>query len=221
MPFEFDTSSDEDMAEKGGNFLQEPGTYHLHIVSVDEAPTTAKNVALDGFRVECSVLEGKEASKTVELLFFYPSQAASEASNKWSRSKITAFLESTGLTHESQRGSKVNVNLQDAVNRQVIANLQHKTDKDGNAQKFLELAYANMYHVDNPNPRAAKCPKNMTALAILPKALRRDPGSFPKHDDGGIVPTAPKVGAGATTTGNGQPAMAGAASNVSDDLGDL
>lgn len=178
MPFEFDTASDEAMSAGDSTRLEEEGCFHFQITNVDESPVDKKNTAIDGFKVEMAVLEGPQIGRTLDLTFWYPKQSASEKANDWAISKITAFLEASGLTTEADRGKKIKVELQDAVSRQVIANVQFKTNQDGTKSKFLELAYANIYHIDNPNSRAAKCNKSQAALALVPAAMRRDPKSF-------------------------------------------
>lgn len=215
MPMTFDTASQEDMETKDTNRLETDGIYHFSVDHVNEQPTGKGSAAIDGFQVELSVLtEGPEHGKTIKLTFFNTKQSNSEKANKWARSKITAFLESTCLTHESQRGQSVSVELSDAVGRQVIANVEHGQNEDGTPKKFMDLAYANMYHVDDPNQRAAKCSKNAKALALLPKNLRRDPASFANATTGSAASSGGGSGSNGTSTTN-------TTRNISDDLGDL
>ena len=44
MPTAFDMPSQEDMAT-GGNYLAEPGTYHMQITHVNEQPTSRGSTA--------------------------------------------------------------------------------------------------------------------------------------------------------------------------------
>ena len=195
----FELPSEEDMAAGSGNFLQAPGMYHLQVVSVNESPVNrSTNAAIDGFEVELVALEGDNAKKTIDVLFHAPKMSSKDG-GKWAKNKQAAFLIATGLVDETKLGKSVQVDLQDAVNRQCVAEFELGKANDKGKQ-YLQLAWANIYHIDDP--RGANCPKNVAALGIIPKTQRRDPASFAKKGE------APK--AAPTSTGG-----------VSDDLGDL
>jgi len=177
------TMPNEQDIKSSPNFLAKEGTYHLQVTHTDEQPVSKKGEAIDGFAVELSVLDGDhvngvcpEKGKKVDIVFFNPKLNATEGDIKWKRAKQGAFLIAAGLVDESKCGQDVNVELADAVNRQLVATLQFGTDEQGNKKKFLELHYANIYHVDDP--RAKDCPKDAKALALVPKLQRRDPASF-------------------------------------------
>lgn len=182
MPFEMD-APDADTMDKGGTYLATPGTYHFKIDHVDEHPVGRDKQLLDGFRVELSVLDGPrdtdgnclEASKKIDITFFNP-KLNSKDNGEFARRKQAAFLIAAGLIDNSKLGQRVSVELSHAINRQLVAEVERGTDEHGQPKKFLELAFANIYHVDDP--KAASCPKNAKALALLPKELRRDPVSF-------------------------------------------
>ncbi len=168
---------DELMHEGGGNHLKTPGIHHLHIVSVDEQPVDKKGNAVDGFRVEFSVLGGPKAGQQAGLTFWSPKASDPDQKN-WDQFKRAAFAVAAGLTHESKGGQQVTVELSDCVDRQVVAELSFD-DRDADkpvSQKWLRLHYANIYHVDDP--RASSCPKDAKALALLPKSQRRTAESF-------------------------------------------
>lgn len=203
MPTAFDMPSQEDMAT-GGNYLDEPGTYHLQITHVDEQPTSKGSTAIDGFRIELSVVEGPQKDKETDIIFFNPKQSSKDQ-GKWARNKQAAFLIAAGLVTEQQLGQRVEIDLKAAEGRQVIAELE-LGQADAKGKRFLELAWANIYHVDDP--RVATAAKNAAALGLIPKSLRRDPASFA---------TAKKDGAGS----NGSATSPTSTTEISDDLGDL
>ncbi len=182
MGFALDMPDREDIANTA-NFLSKEGTYHFLVTHVDEQPVSKKDQsAVDGFAVEFSVLDGErvngecpEKGKKMDLVFFNPKLNGADG-GKWARAKQGAFVIAAGLVDETKCGQRIEIDLEKAVNSQVVATVQHGTDQAGAKKRFLELTYANIYHVDDP--RAADCPKDAKALALIPKALRRDPASF-------------------------------------------
>ncbi len=182
MTFEMDAPDQETM-NKGGTYLATPGMYHFKIDHVDDKPTDRSGQLVEGFKVELSVLDGPrdgngkclEESKKIDIIFFNP-KINSRDNGEFARRKQAAFLLATGLIDPTKLGQRVSVHLADAINRQVVAELERGKDEAGNPKKFLELAFTNIYHVDNP--KAASCPKNAKALGLLPKELRRDAASF-------------------------------------------
>ncbi len=217
MSLEVDMPAQDDLAGSS-NYLREEGTFHFQVTHVDEQPTSKGDKPIDGFSVELSVLGGPEAGKKTDLVFFNPKLNAADG-GKWARAKQGAFLIAAGLVDESKCGQRISVNLADAMDHQLVATLQYGEDEHGQKKKYLELAYANIYHVDDP--RAVKCEFNKQALGLIPKALRRDPKSFKttkstvsKGDDSN----------GAAGVGAKQPPKSpvdSASAAVGDDLGDM
>lgn len=205
MPTAFDMPSQEDMAT-GGNYLAEPGTYHMQITHVNEQPTSRGSTAIDGFKIEIAVLEGPHKDKQTDIIFFNPKMSGKDG-GKWARNKQAAFLIAAGLVTEQQLGQRVEIDLKAAEGRQVVVELELGEANDKGRQ-FLQLAWANIYHVDDP--RVATVAKNAGALGLIPKALRRDPASFESA----------KKTAGSSQTGSTSNGTAGGG-NISDDLGDL
>lgn len=150
-------------------YLNEPGTYHCVITSVAENEGPKGN-PIDGFTIGFAVLDGttkEQKDKSTNLCLFSPDQSKSDKSQEWARKKQTAFAIASGLIDLKKLGGKVQIDLQDAVGRQVVATFEHD-----DAKKYLQLSYANVYHVDDP--RAASFPKDKEALAIIPKELRKE-----------------------------------------------
>ena len=167
----------ETTAEVGGGdsqYLSEIGTYHFAVSGIYEGQM-ANGTPIDGFSVQFSVLDGTvkgQQDKQTTLTFFSPDMSKSEKSQEWSRKKQTAFCIATGLIDIQNLGGKVTVDLIQADGQQVIANVQ-KQDDDS---KFLQLHYANIYHVDDP--RAANFPKNKEALELIPGESRKNAEYF-------------------------------------------
>lgn len=173
----------------GGNWLKQPGTYHVVVTHTDEAPTNAKDEMLDGFRVTFQALEGtvkgedgkfSERDKTVDLMFFN-GKLTDKNEGLFARQKQCRFFLATGLLTDEQLGTEVEINLEDAIGRQVIVTLE---EQDGRGdRKFLSLHFADIWHIDDP--AAASYPKCAKSLGLIPKPHRRDPKSFEKKTNGG------------------------------------
>lgn len=172
MPESFDT---------GGSFLQEAGTYHLAVLSVDEQPTSKDgSKMLDGFRVDVEVLGGPHAKKQAELMFFRP-KLTDKNGGEMAKKKQGRFVVATGVVAEAKPGEKVTVDLAKAVGRQLIATFAKRPNQDG-TKEFLDLNFADIWHVDDPS--APSCEKNQQALGLLPKGLRRTAESFGQNGNG-------------------------------------
>lgn len=177
--FSFDAPED---TGGSGKFLDQPGTYHMAVMSVQDG-LTAKGEPMvgGGFTVHLSALAGtvKDQEERELSLSFFNGKLDSKDQGEFARKKQAAFLIATDLMRPDQLGSKgLSINLESAVGRQVIASLEQGKDKNGAPTKFLSLAFANIYHVDDP--RAKDFPKSPAALAILPKSLRHDAAYFAK-----------------------------------------
>lgn len=168
------------------NFLTEPGTYHAVVIAVDEAPTTKAGVLLEGFRVEFAVLDGTVAGqkdKQFDILFRLPDLTKSQKSAEMRKRQQARFALATGILSQASPGQRVMVDLQQANGRQLVVELEHQKDMTtGEPTKFLQLAWANIYHVDDP--AVAKVPKDATALSLLPAELRKKPADFARQPAG-------------------------------------
>lgn len=186
--------------EGESNFLSEPGTYHVAVLNVDEHPTTRDGAPVDGFKVQFCVLDGTVAGqqkKEVELTLYNP-KASDKNNGEFAKRKQARFAMATGILPEAQPGQRVSVDLQQALGRQLIIEVERKTDQaTGQPSKFLQLAWANIWHVDDPavcnepdteHRNWALIPKDANAIGLLPAKLRRSAESF-----------------AVAKTGNGQP----------------
>lgn len=172
-----------DSFEQDNTFLTEAGTYHFGILAVDEQPVSKAGQPLNGFRVSCSVLDGTvqgQAKREIDLLFFAP-KPTDKNGGEFAKRKIARFALATGILSDPKPGQRVTLDLQEAAGRQFIAEVEHQKDQaSGQPTKFLQLAWANIWHVDDPEVRDV--PKSAQALALLPPELRRKPESFQKAE---------------------------------------
>lgn len=161
----------------GGDFLKEPGWYHFSVLEVDEAPKSNAGQLLDAFHVDCDVLAGDpkgQEKKSCGMTFWNP-RLTDKNNGEMAKKKQARFLLATGALNPAaaKPGEKVAVDISQAKYRQFVA--QVEKDKEG---KYMQLYYAEVYHVDDP--AVAKVPKSAAALALLPKELRRSAESFAK-----------------------------------------
>jgi hypothetical protein len=117
-------------------------------------------------------VEGQK-DKTTNLCLFSPDMSKSQSSQEWSRKKQTAFVVATGLLDVGKLGQRVEIDLTKAEGRQIVLTFN---ENEHEGKKNIELAYANIFHVDDP--RAEKFPKDKAALDIIPKALRKSKEYF-------------------------------------------
>lgn len=176
MSFDFDTADD---VAGGGGFVADPGTYHMVVTNILEGQGK-KGSPINGFTVEADVLagtvQGCDGKKWSESLFG-PS-GNSEAGDEWSKKKITAFLLATNLITPDKLGSRITAELQDAIGRQFLVRLEREMELDGKTGKYtipgkyLQIVFANIYHVDDPDVK--DIPKNADAIGLVPKEHRHD-----------------------------------------------
>ena len=210
--FEFDQPEDVDGQS---NFLDEPGVYHVVVIAVDEAPLNRDNQPLDGFRVDFAVLDGTVAGqkdRQKDVLFFRPN-GKSEKGDEMKRRQQTRFALATGLLSGFAPGQKAKVDLQTAVGRQLVIEFERSKDQAGKETKFLQLAWSNIWHVDDPHVKAKQIPLDAAALSLLPANLRRKPEDFAqKKGNGGTA----KPPAAQPTTPTGKPAKTAGGVNLDD-----
>jgi len=178
-------------AGSGTTWLKEPGKYHAMILHADENPLDKNKQLLDGFKIQFLVMAGEHKGKQADVLLFNPNASKSSDAIAFAMRKQTACLIALGLITEDQMGSEVVVDLLAATNppRQFFIELDYEKDKeknlklDSNGNPRLVLAYANIYHIDDPAcADPVVWPRDASMVAKIPAACRRDPASFPKHE---------------------------------------
>lgn len=215
----------EEIKEGGGNFLRAPGRYHFAVIETDESPMTHQKPPqpFDGFRIEAAVLCGPEKGKQHEFDFRTPMPTWSEKGIEMGRKKIAACMVATGFAGPENMGKGMTVELKQCVGRQFFAEVDFEKDEDGNdkvsenGKKFLQLAWSNIYHVDDP--MAKDFSLDDKALALLPKAHRITDASFFDRIRGKGKSASGSNGSAAKTEPKRE--TVAASSGVSSDLGDL
>lgn len=195
-----------DTMDGGGTFLKEKGVYHLAVLDVSETPQKRDGSLIQNaeFGVDLEVLAGPQAKKQKDIVFFKtdpskPKTGEGSGGNQLALRKIRAFLESTGVVAERVPGGNTyTCDPTKAKGRQLIAEFEF--DSREGKEKNLQLAWANIWHIDDPS--APQCERNQEAIKLLPASLRRKPESF----------KAEKAASGAKSSGsngNGQQSSGG------------
>lgn len=156
-----------------GDFLTEPGTYHLLIqdVKVNETQGGKPHPGCVVFElaVLAGTVEGQE-DKTLKLAFF-PPKLDSKDQGAFARRKQGAMFVAAGLMRPDQKGQRVAFDPRSAIDRQIVA-----TFEKGQDEKYLDLRYSDVWHVDDP--RAAKYPKSAEAIRLIPTEQRHGESYF-------------------------------------------
>jgi hypothetical protein len=189
--FDFETP---DTYDSDSPFLSEPGTYHMQVLDLQEG-VNAKGTVIDGFSVDLAVVEGPQKGKKINVSILKPKPDASDNGKRIATQRISNFAIAANLLDPNQAGAgkRVSVDLLAAVQQQIVArfSIDYRNEK-----KYLQLDYASIWHVDDPE--VAKVPKSAEFLALLPPQCRRkaDWFSFKKKKES--KPATAMAGSGQT-----------------------
>lgn len=125
-----------------------------------------------------------------------------------SRKKLAAFFIATDVLSPSDLGKPVAIDVEAAKGKQLIVEFDRQNDKDEKTgkytvpTKYIQISYANIYHVDDPEVKDV--PKNADAMGYRDASL--------KHDEKWFAFKGP---AKKLTSQSKKPAMAGASTTAS------
>lgn len=192
--------------DSGGNFVDQPGTYHMLVTSVDENPAKQDGSPLDGVRVGLSVLSGplnsNQKDRVFDLMMWNPKP---EDTSDKSKKMQTRFCLATCLIGQHQPGQRVSVEPSEAVGRQLVIKMAWKQKKDDISGKWvdtdrIDVHFTDIWHVDDADALKAGVNLDHSALAMIPATLRKPVVTTPMN--GNAVTTAP-VGGGSTRAAAG------------------
>jgi hypothetical protein len=169
-------------------YLDVPGTYHFLITRFVKGQGP-QGTPIDGFTATLCVLDGTskdQKDKNLNLCLFDPDPTKSDKAQKWAKMKQTAFLIATEAADLASLGKRVPIDWSAITGRQIIVTLE---ENEYNGKTNLQVAYANIYHIDDP--RAAKFPKDAEAIALATKEMQRQP---PEYFAPLLKKTEPKAG---------------------------
>lgn len=165
----------------GGNWMSEPGIYHMLVVESTEQPTKRDGSPISEAicRVTLSCLAGTvdgQRDNGFDLTFWH-GKPGDEKSQAYATKRLDRFFLATGLMTRAEIEQKVlkDIELADANGRQLVLELEER-ESATTGKKFLDLKFAEIYHVDDP--AVASVPKDAAALKLIAPSLRW-PGGKP------------------------------------------
>lgn len=182
--YQFETAEDVDL---GTTYVNQEGTYHIVVTEIEDRPQDEGGREQDYLQVTGIILAGtvpSQAGRQVRLRFF-PPNLNSRDQGKFAKKKLTRLFEAINFTNSETRGKNVAIELDHAIGRQFVAEVERQTyevrhgKRAGQTAERYDLAFASIFHIDDPAVK--DIPKEKTAIAQLPKALRRDAKSFQKR----------------------------------------
>ncbi len=174
MGYSFD-APEEAPSVGGGNYLSKPGTYHCLISDLKDGAGPKGN-SIDGFTVELTVLAGgdEEGIGKVHTETFFSPKLTSKDGGKFGRQQLFALFVAAGIAKPAALGSRLEMELSDAINRQIVIQLEvdsYARDKNPESSAvFLRLKGCNIFHPDDP--RCENATKDPDLLAAMPADQR-------------------------------------------------
>lgn len=153
----------------GGNFLTEPGSYHLLIKDI-RAGQNGSDDMVDGIWTELEVLAGEHAGKKITMTL-YNGNISHKDSGEFARKKQAAFLIAANILTPAQLGQKVSIDVSQGNGHQVCCVLELGQPSAKTGKRYLEIHYTDVFHVDDP--RAEKIAKDADGLALIDAQFRR------------------------------------------------
>jgi hypothetical protein len=165
----FEWEQPEDLNSGGGNFLKVGGTFH--VICHDIGTVDKDGKPIEGFSVNVEVLAGTVAGTKGKLanIRFNNGKSSYKDGGKFARQKQANFFIASNVLGPADvpaiEARKPQIVLGKAQGQQVIVTLEL------NDKGWPELAFADVFHVDDP--KAAGFPKDKTSIDLIPKANRR------------------------------------------------
>lgn len=197
---------------KSGNDISEPGVFQLSVMDVSESPTKDDGSLIPNaaFSADVAIVPGVNgAGKQKKIVFFNPDPSKGRESRAYQLEleKQRRFLEACNVVAERVEGGKeYTADVTKAKGQVCIMEFAIDTSEKNKGKGYIQLHFASIYHIDDPNPRA-QCERNPDVLKLVHKQFRRDPKSFEKVKQNGSTTTnkAPAnqpAGAGAGAAAN-------------------
>jgi hypothetical protein len=191
------TAKGSDLAGGGMQYVDRPGTYHFLIDNV-KVGLNAKDEPIDGTLLELTCLAGEDAEqvgKTVNVTLWDVDASKSHDEQKQTINRLTNFFISVNQIDPALLGDEVDVDPMAAIGHQIVMKLAHKqkktTDQNGKTKwvddpesKFLQIAYADVHHVDDP--AVAKVPKDVSMLKRIASKHRHAADWFAYKDKSAV-----------------------------------
>lgn len=193
-----------DTSQGGGKFLREgdDGWHHVVITAAREGAVKSDGNPINNAmaQIECEVIASTvptAVGKAWENTFFQPKLNGKDG-GAFTKKVFDRFLMATSMATQEQLDnpeSELDINMESMVGRQFIVKLA--TEDGDNNKKYLRIAYADIFHVDDPAVKDQ--PKNEQYLKpdFFPPEWRWDPAK----KAAAAAPKAPTPPAKPTQTG--------------------
>jgi len=170
MALAMDLPTTEDFNTGGGNFLTTPGKFHALIQHAEENAMRGEKM-VKGFMLELQVVLPAELAGQTHKLYLGNPDPSHKDGGAFSLKKQVAALIATNVVTPSDLGKKgVDIDPAKAHDMQVCIELELGKPSEKDGKRYLDMAYANIYHVDDP--RAKSYPKDADTLAMIPAEYR-------------------------------------------------
>jgi hypothetical protein len=170
--FDFDQS--ESVEGGGGKYVKKPGKYHFLVTELNAEAINKNGQPIDGLKVGLEVVEGTDKTQIGHILetILFRGKPTDKDQGELANKKLTRLSLAFGGQHSP--GGKGGINTETDIGKQLVAEV---AERERDNKKFIDLAYAEIYHVDDP--AVAAVPKSADALKLIPPALRKkfDPPS--------------------------------------------
>jgi hypothetical protein len=158
----------------GGTGLQTEGKFHFIVIGITDGKETPSSF-LNGLFVKLKVVHGEHKDETFNLDLLDGKMDSKDGGEFAYKKQIAFLIAANVLSIEQASVVDAEYDEQASVGSQVIAELRlGREASDG--KRYLELHYANVYHVDDP--RADSVPKCAETLACIPASMRHDANWF-------------------------------------------
>jgi len=148
----------------GGKFLDTPGEFHMIVEEVAWPPVDKDGCELVKrlFDLKVKVLAGPAGSegKEATLKFWKPN------GNEFKQKLVDRALLACAIVKPDQTNADVQIDLDSFPGRQLFCKLTRQEDNE----KYLQLSFLDIYHVDDPE--TAHYPRDADAIAGIEPSLR-------------------------------------------------
>jgi hypothetical protein len=168
--------------DRGGKFLDGncPGCYHLLISAVKRPAVDREGMPIENALANVQfVVAAPEVhkDKTGELTLWLP-KLDSKDGGAFGQKKNDRFLAAIGEINPDDVDKRVRVNWSAMAGRQFLVKLETKEieikkgKNKGQKRAMLDVAFAEFYHVDDPEA-GSDYPRNESAIKMIPAKYRR------------------------------------------------
>lgn len=172
MAFQYDG----DKTTAAGEKISAAGWYHVAVESITENPVDyqgklKENAAFEAAVVVLAGTDSGQKNKKFNITFHNEKPGDHEFVKQKNKALINRFFLAMSLLKQEELGTPKPINLEDALSRQMVIQIEMNPGSGTNANKtYANMATDGIYHVDDP--ACATVPKDERALKHIPPARR-------------------------------------------------